>query len=968
MNIFDDSDLQSYECQDIGWGNRIFNTFGKNLSVLCINMRSMANKFSELSSYLNRSKHNFSFIVLVETWLNASSDVGLELDGYKSLSLYRDVGVGGGIKIYHRDNISVVEVPNFTGCFLSCECLIIKAKVPNSGTIYLGGLYRPPQKSINLFTEFVENFMSDFAPNRVILTGDLNIDISRTDLHGVRDFMDTMISGGYTNEITLPTYVSPLNNVESSVLDHCWHNLDFSRRNYVIKPNISDHYAICIVFNTIVSNETQTVRFRDFSDLSKSSFLQNVDYEFSCLPQNPVNNPENYLITISDFLHRLLNKYFPFKTKTITEKRSKSPWLTPEVISCIDKKHDWFKLLKNKLITYESYKTYCKALRHLLNLAEFDYIRSQFNSLGKNSIKNWRLLNKLLNRKGKAIADNFDVDGTAISDARIIADKFNQHFVDHPKQINESIDSPIRDFSDLLITNMNSMPLFHSSAYEVSLIIDAMKKNGGLKDIPVKFLKLCNQHVSPLLSYLFNMCINNAVFPDDLKVARVIPVYKKGPRDRICNHRPISIMPNICKIYENLLYKRISYYLNSNNLLSSNQFGFRKGRNTEVAILNLVNRLLPALNEKNFAISIFLDFSACFDTVNRTKLLTKLDKMGLRGQTGQFFQSFLSNRKQFVSFKNIESSIRDQNLGVIQGSKIGPLFYDIYSTDLSLLCANDEYLLYADDTCLTYQHKDLDTLITHVGERLEIISDWCKYNELAINPTKSEFMLITNRNVGNIPINICIDNTPIQQRTCVKYLGLNIDCNLKFYDHVDLLKTKLASYAGVARRLVKYLNLNAAKNYYFSCIYSSLIYCISVYGGAIHLSYRGRLLVDAHVKLVCTLFGKFFPAGTNIFKELGILNLHDIHNLYASLHMFKIVTLNENDDVKNIINIEQSNHRYPTSSVGQLRVPFPRVDSIKFNFEYQFITIWNSLPIDIRQSNSISIFKKSLTQYYLDKY
>ena len=327
MNIFDDSDLQSYECQDIGWGNRIFNTFGKNLSVLCINMRSMANKFSELSSYLNRSKHSFSFIVLVETWLNASSDVGLELDGYKSLSLYRDVGVGGGIKIYHRDNISVVEVPNFTGCFLSCECLIIKAKVPNSGTIYLGGLYRPPQKSINLFTEFVENFMSDFAPNRVILTGDLNIDISRTDLHGVRDFMDTMISGGYTNEITLPTYVSPLNNVESSVLDHCWHNLDFSRRNYVIKPNISDHYAICIVFNTIVSNETQTVRFRDFSDLGKGSFLQNVYYEFSRFPQNPGNSPENYLITISDFLHRLLNKYFPFKTKTITEKRSKSPWL-----------------------------------------------------------------------------------------------------------------------------------------------------------------------------------------------------------------------------------------------------------------------------------------------------------------------------------------------------------------------------------------------------------------------------------------------------------------------------------------------------------------------------------------------------------------------------------------------------------------------------------------------------------------
>ena len=968
MDFITDSNLESYECHEIDWGSRIIKTFGKNLSISSINMRSLSNKFAELNSYLTLAKHHFSFIVLVETWLNANNDIGLEIEGYKSTSLYRDAGAGGVVKIYYRDHISVSDVPIYTGCFLSCESLFVKAHVPNVGTIHIGGLYRPPQKPISLFSEFVENLMTQFTRSRVILTGDFNVDISKPELPGVRDFMDTMISEGYSNEITLPTYVSPINNEESSILDHCWHNLDLSRRNYVIKPNISDHNSICVVFNSSASNDTQHVKFRDFSDRNKNSFLRNLDNEFSLFPQIHDETPENYSKILNDFLHKLLNKYFPFKTKTFTEKRLKSPWLTPDIISCIDKKHDWFKLLKRKLITYECYKTYCKALRHLLNLAEFVYIRSQFNRFGKNSTKNWRLLNKLLNRKGKAIADNFDVDGIAITDARIIANKFNQHFVEHPQYINESIGSPLNDYSDLLPTNMNSMRLFYSSAEEVSQIISSMKKNGGLNDIPVKFFKLCNCYVSLLLSHLFNLCITHKAFPNDLKVARVIPVHKKGPRDKIPNHRPISILPNICKIYENLIYKRTKYFFHNNNLLSDNQFGFREGRNTEVAILNLVNRLLPALKEKKFAISIFLDFSACFDTVNRTKLLAKLEKMGVRGYTGQFFESFLSNRKQYVSYKNVDSTIRDQKLGVIQGSKMGPMFYDIYSTDLSSLCAHDEFLLYADDTCLTYQHENIDILINHVNERLKIINDWCMYNELSINPAKSEFMIITNKSLDATIPTISINNAPIQQKTCVKYLGVNIDCTLKFYNHAELLKTKLAMYTGVARRLSKYLNLHAAKNYYYSCIYSSLVYCISVYGGVIHLSYKGKLLVEAHEKIVKILFGKFFPFGSNIFKELGILKLHDIHRLYASLHIYKILALETNDDVGSLMTFERINHQYPTSSVGQLRIPFPRVESVKFNFEFQLKTIWNSIPILIKKSNSVNIFKKSLAKFYLDQY
>ena len=278
-----------------------------------------------------------------------------------------------------------------------------------------------------------------------------------------------------------------------------------------------------------------------------------------------------------------------------------------------------------------------------------------------------------------------------------------------------------------------------------------MKKNGGNNDIPFKFLKMCCSDIALHISNLFNSCIDFGIFPNILKTTKITPVFKKGSCLQISNYRPIGIICNISKIFEGLLNSRLKNYFHGNGILSSNQFGLRQGKNTELATLNFVDRMLPALKIKYYGISIFLDFSACFDTVTREILIEKINKYGINGTPLEFLKSYFSNRNQYVSYKGFDSIKASQNIGVIQGSKNGPLFYDIYSNDLCNIIDENNYLFFADDTCLTFCHENFDTLVVLINKKLSDISDWCKFNKLHVNPTKSEYMIVTNRKIPYSP-------------------------------------------------------------------------------------------------------------------------------------------------------------------------------------------------------------------------
>ena len=643
-----------------------------------------------------------------------------------------------------------------------------------------------------------------------------------------------------------------------------------------------------------------------------------------------------------------------------------TPWLSSDLLKCIKKKEKWFKLFKKNIITYRSYNYYCKCLRTLLRQARSLFYKKKLSKLSKNPRENWKVINKLLNRnKNNEINNKFAINGDTVTDMDNISNEFCNFFTNKPILINQSISDTQNSYMHLLSHNPNTMSLFTTFPDEVKKAVMSLRKNGDLNDLSSRFLKLSCLVIAPFLTELFNLCVQKGTYPSSFKLSKVIPIFKnKGSIGDMNNYRPISIICNLSKIFEKLLNNRLFSFFHCQNLLSTNQFGFRKNSNTELAILSLMKRIIPGLEDKKIIICVFLDFTACFDTVCRNILLKKLEKYGVRGVSLEFIKSYFSARKQYVSYGGYNSNIMDQNIGVIQGSKNGPFFYDIYSNDLNNIC-NGENIMYADDTCLVFTGDDLDALTRQINERLKIIFDWCSYNRLLVNPLKSEFIIVSRRKIDSIP-NLILGSDNIKHSKSVKYLGIIIDDNMKFNSHAFHLKSRLSAIVGISFKIKHFLDINSSKKFYYAFTYSLLSYCIIVWGGILHNSQFGAKLFNLQKKIIVNLFSKFGDENC-LFKQFRILKIFDIHRLFVSIYMFKALSDNDANRLLNF-QLNYPTHNYSTRQRNNAILPFPHIKSVKISFHYQFVEIWNSIPTNIKLLNNLCKFKRELINYFITLY
>ena len=961
-----DMDQFHPDCSYLEWNNVSGKIHQNSLSCLSVNARSYIGKYGELVSYLSALSEKFSFVTITETWLNEANDKSLEIDGYKSLSVYRTDRMGGGIKFYYLDFIDIKVIEEFTGMNQSSESLVVRARIPGIGNAVIGSFYRPPDKPVNLFIDYLTNILDETCQSKTILLGDFNINVNKNEPN-INLYKETLQSYNFVNMINIDTYESPVADRQDSCLDHLWHNLDYDCSSFVLQPSFSDHCAIIGVFDVKVINKDIKIQFRDFSIRNINNLNENIFNEFShCSP--PTDDANQFATYLDQFLFGLLNKYFPFKNKSIGKKRLNSPWLTQDVLRCVDKKHRWFRLMKRGLIARESFKRYEKALRELLQMAEEDYHVQKLGSLSRNLKKNWRILNSLLGKRKSQIADHFIINNEPIYDPKSIADAFNNYFVSHPMELHNSIPDSTQDYSNLIPINLNSMALRYTTDQEVFELIKNIKKEGGKFDLTVRFLKICNAYVSPLFRQLFNICIDQSTYPDILKISKITPLHKKNAKTELKNYRPISVLCNLSKIFDSLLHSRIRCFFEEQGLLSGNQFGFRKDRSTELAACQLIDKITPAFQKGSYCICVFLDYSACFDTISRNILFSKLDKYGIRGLTLDFMKSYFQNRTQVVNYMDAKSKPMNQEIGIIQGSKNAPILFDIYSNDINFILTNEENVLYADDTGVVYVHDDLNFLTNLVNRKLDEVLEWCKFNKVLLNPLKSEYMVLTHKKVLVDPI-IRIGNDTVKRTSTFKYLGVYIDEKLNFNSHKDYLKIKLSQFKGITFRLKRYLNLASAKKMYYACIYSIICYGITVWGGILQCTTKGRELEDLHSRIIKNLFQHHCKnSNESIFKSMEILKLVDIHKQRASFYMYKIVKENKCPTLQTNMELRQPEHGHDTRSRNKYILPFPRVINIKSNYKYQLPNIWNNLPDQLKNIERFSTFKKHLKTYFISKY
>ena len=492
----------------------------------------------------------------------------------------------------------------------------------------------------------------------------------------------------------------------------------------------------------------------------------------------------------------------------------------------------------------------------LIRLSKTNHLKTYFHTNLKNSKNIWKGINELVqNRKINHNHETIKLykDGTEIKQESV-ADEFNIYFTTIADKIRKNIEDSNTNFHDNLKSkNPNSFVFKTIEPLEITKIIKSLKlKSSGPNSIPNRILTILSKQLSTIFSKLFNLSFQTGKFPSNLKLAKVIPIFKnKGSSNDVSNYRPISLLSNIDKIFEKLVHSRVTNFLEQNNSIFMYQFGFRNKHSTNHALINLTEKIHRNCDKNLYTCGIFIDLQKAFDTVDHKILLSKLEHYGIRGIQNNWFKSYLSNRQQFVFASGTKSTFLEKKHGVSQGSVLCPLLFLIYINDLPSSIKNSIVSLFADDTCLLSSDKNLESLNVKINDDLQALSNWLKSNKISLNATKTEVIIFrSKRKKLDKNLNLFLDNHKLETSKKVKYLGVILDEHLEWSSHFEYLSSKLRKANGMLLNIRQYLSLKLLISVYYSLFHSHLSYATIVWGQNIKPTSRIFILQKQSVRIL----------------------------------------------------------------------------------------------------------------------
>ena len=834
---------------------------------------------------------------------------------------------------------------------------------------------------VDTFLDYLFECMMQLNGRKVVWVGDVNIDQRKLNDLQYKKLDISMKLFGMIQVVTEVTRRSYRNGIctESTidvVMTNCYS--DF-RQCKVLDDRIGDHETLKVEMNfkvpralkfkkvVIRNHSKKCIRelihyLSELSDYTAIINCDNIDeatdgfnehinkaYEKFC-PTKIIKCHSDYLFNPSD---ELLNNIFIKKKMYRKYKKSKSK--CPGSDKC-KKLWEEYKTFKNKNVTKiskrdrkqnimddlkaKSSKNDLKGIWKTIKLASNLPTLNSSNKNNNNNLLNEETLNKFFTSVGTTLQSEIPTN--------------DENLFDEFMPDNSSIEG-IESFNEV-------------SEESVLEYIDSIANDKSINDqIPVKIYKCIAPFIIVPITHIINKSLSSGTMPISCKNAIIAPVYK-GEGDKLDpgNYRPISILPILGKCIEYFVNKDLMEYVNNNNILNDRQFGFRKDNSTTYLMLELFDKIYSSKERGKKPAILFLDIKKAFDTVDHNILLKKLRHYKIHGTIYKWFKSYLSDRYQSTKLGNCISIALLILLGVPQGSILGPILFSIFINDIVSACRDSIPFLFADDGALYLENINRSSY-SNVKSEVKLIIKWLNTNKLCLNADKTKIMIFDN--ITNVDqVEVIIDNSKSliikeEKVRTKKYLGLVLDHKLKFFEHIDYIKKKIAKRTGAMYKSKSLLPLKYRKMFANSLMLPYFDYLDNIWNKATKTKLSELDILYKKIAKIALDYD-VLECSKKVYKDMRWLPLHLRRQLHMSTVMYKIITG---------VSPPQLRNKFVYISGGSRDGSSCNLYTYKSKSHKQFFYLgakcWNLIPQTVRQAESAKQFSAELKNklfYYIE--
>lgn len=919
--------------------------------ILYFNARSLKNKMLDLEFILKKLKKEIHVVVITETWMNEDDVRLFKLKNYNGFFSCRSSRGGGSAILVHETISKCKETVKFCDNINSFVGVSIEL---NHQKFNILNIYRPPDRSTSTVKEFLiklDELLQDCKNTKSFVFGDFNLDILKKSEENIQKYTETVAVNNF--HICDKTTVTRI--ASNTCLDHILTN-DVNQKISIshIPYDLFDHNIIVTELESITTHTTikKNISYNKVNTVKLSALLQE---------KIEVIDEYEEVNTMYNHLHTTILNCVKMSTDRIHYKKRKSydkPWIDAELESTLSTKDYWYsklvKLKKMNLINENlnrEYKYWNKKAVTQKKKKREEYFSKQFDFAENDMRKTWECVKEVLYDGKPPKKKNFQEVINKIE----FSNKINDFFVTIGQQMAEQIPSNKMCVSKAKVNSVfQFVPVTEK---KITKIIQLLKNTQSTGDdlIQASIFKDNAAIIAPEFKTIVNTSFQQGLFPDNLKITKVIPIFKGGETANLNNYRPINLLPFGDKIIEFEVNEQITEYLETHKILNPKQYGFRRKSNTENAIFDLVTVIQNEADSGKKVCVLFIDLKKAFDTVDPKILLRKLFEIGIVGVAYEWFKSYFDERKQYVQIENSKSSTKNSKFGVPQGSSLGPTLFNVYVNDLQEAQITGEVFQFADDIGIVYAAENFNTIEDIINRDLVKLKKYMDENKLTLNVKKTKILAI-KPDPDAYKMNVLYNQEKVDVVDEFRYLGMVLDKKLNWDNHFTMLKKKLSRIAGIFRRMGPVLPYNTKRMVYFSMFNSIVVYGITSWGAAYKTKIQEIQIIQNRAIKNLFCLNRRTPT-KQIHEKNKILTINQQYHLRATLliHNIKNNYIHNNSHLPQVSDIHNINLR----SANNIRVKkFYTVNFGKNSAIWNAVQLYNQVPKTLKKLNKKKFEKK----------